>query len=64
LRPLDGDEWLADAHRLHAVRGHPLEMDGERDKDVAHYRAAARRTTSQPEKRYLDTRAAGLAPPR
>jgi predicted RNA polymerase sigma factor len=61
LRPLDGDERLADAHRLDAVRGHLLEMAGERDKAVAHYRAAARRTTSQPEKRYLDTRAARLA---
>jgi hypothetical protein len=39
-------------------------MDGERDKAAAQYRAAARRATSQPEKRYLDTRAARLAPPR
>jgi len=49
-------------HRLHAVRAHLLEMRGDRDGALAEYRAAARKTASVPEQRYLLTRAARLTP--
>ena len=49
---------------LDAVRAHLLEMAGDTDGAVAHYRAAAGRTTSLPEQRYLTTQAARLRAPR
>jgi predicted RNA polymerase sigma factor len=52
---------LGPSHRPDAVRAHLLEMAGERDEAVAHYRSAARRATSVPERRYLVMRAARLA---
>ena len=51
-------------HRLDAVRGHLHEMAGDHPAAIAHYRAAAGRTTSLPERNYLNTRAAVLASPR
>jgi RNA polymerase sigma factor (sigma-70 family) len=57
----DLDERLAGHHRLDAVRAHLLEMDGDRDAAIAHYRAAAGQTTSVAERDYLLTRAARLA---
>jgi predicted RNA polymerase sigma factor len=54
---------LAGNHRLHAARAHLLEMTGDRRGAVESYRAAAARTTSGPEHRYLVTRAARLAAP-
>jgi RNA polymerase sigma factor (sigma-70 family) len=60
LTTLEADDRLADHHRLHAVRAHLLELTGERDAARASYRAAADRTTSEPERRYLDARAARL----
>jgi RNA polymerase sigma factor (sigma-70 family) len=54
------EERLTGHYRLDAVRAHLLEMAGDRDAALAHYRAAARRTTSLPEQRYLSTRAARL----
>jgi RNA polymerase sigma factor (sigma-70 family) len=54
------DEPLAGHHRLDAVRAHLLEMAGEPDAARAAYRVAARRTTSRPERRYLEDRAARL----
>ncbi|MEV0340370.1 DUF6596 domain-containing protein [Nocardia sp. NPDC050713] len=55
------EEPLAGAgHRLDAVRGHLHEMAGEYPVAVAHYTAAARRTTSVPERDYLTLRAARL----
>ncbi len=54
------DHRLAGHHRLYAVRAHLLELAGEREQAVAAYREAARRTTSLPERRYLEARA-GLA---
>jgi RNA polymerase sigma factor (sigma-70 family) len=60
LDTLDTDGRLAGNHRLDAVRAHLLEMAGQRDAAVTHYRAAAGRTTSIPERNYLMTRAAGL----
>jgi predicted RNA polymerase sigma factor len=62
LRMLDAlQPRLAGHHRLHAVRAHLLEMWGDRDGALAEYRAAARKTNSVPEQRYLLTRAARLA---
>ena len=66
LATLDGDDRLADHHRLDAVRAHLLEMAGDHGAAREGYRAAARRTTSLPEQRYLEARAARLesgAPP-
>ena len=60
LATLDGDERVADHHRLDAVRAHLLELAGEQDAARAAYREAARRTTSLPEQRYLERRAARL----
>jgi RNA polymerase sigma factor (sigma-70 family) len=60
LAALDDDERIARHHRLEAVRGHLLEMAGDRDAARAAYRLAARRTTSLPERRYLEDRAARL----
>jgi RNA polymerase sigma factor (sigma-70 family) len=54
------DERLAGHYRLDAVRAHLLEMAGETQAALAHYRAAANATASLPEQRYLTTRAARL----
>ena len=54
------DERLAGHYRLDAVRAHLLEMVGDSEAAIAHYRAAASRTTSLPERRYLTTQAARL----
>jgi RNA polymerase sigma factor (sigma-70 family) len=61
LKTLDRDERLAGHYRLDAVRAHLLERAGDYPNAIAHYRAAAGRTTSIPEQRYLLTRAARLA---
>jgi RNA polymerase sigma factor (sigma-70 family) len=53
LDTLATDERMAGHHRLDAVRAHLLEMAGEPARAAEHYRAAARRTTSTPEQRYL-----------
>jgi RNA polymerase sigma factor (sigma-70 family) len=58
LEPLD--EQLAGHYRLDAVRAHLFEMSGDTQSAVAHYQAAARRTTSVPERNYLTTKAARL----
>jgi RNA polymerase sigma factor (sigma-70 family) len=61
LATLDSDERIAGHHRLDAVRAHLLEMAGDRGAARQSYRTAARRTTSFPERRYLEGRAARLA---
>ncbi|TDC65489.1 RNA polymerase sigma factor [Actinomadura sp. GC306] len=61
LGPLAGDARMARHHRLHAVRAHLLEMAGDGAGALAEFRAAARLTTSVPERRYLRGRAARLA---
>jgi len=61
LETLDDDDRVAAHHRLEVVRGHLLEMAGDHAAAIASYRTAARRTTSLPERRYLEGRAAGLA---
>jgi RNA polymerase sigma factor (sigma-70 family) len=60
LATLDGDDRVAGHHRLHAVRAHLLEMAGDLVTASAEYRAAATRTASSPERRYLLERAARL----
>jgi RNA polymerase sigma factor (sigma-70 family) len=60
LEALDSDERLAGHYRLDAVRAHLLEMSGNHEAAIAHYLAAARRTTSLPERDYLTTKAARL----
>jgi RNA polymerase sigma factor (sigma-70 family) len=61
LGSLDADERMTGYHRVAAVRGHLLEIAGERDAARASYLLAARRTTSLPERRYLESRAARCA---
>jgi RNA polymerase sigma factor (sigma-70 family) len=61
LQPLDADDRLAGHHRLHAVRAHLLEMSGDHDAALVHYRTAAGRTTSIPERDYLIAQAARLS---
>jgi predicted RNA polymerase sigma factor len=58
--PLDADERLAGHHRLDAVRAHLLELAGDPQAAIAHYRRAAGRTASLPERNYLMTQAARL----
>jgi RNA polymerase sigma factor (sigma-70 family) len=61
LALLDTVEGQLPGHyRLDAVRAHLLELAGDTEAALAHYRAAAGRTTSLPEQRYLATRAARL----
>ena len=59
---LEADDRLARHHRLHAVRAHLLELAGDRSAAAAAYRTAARYATNLPERRYLEARAANLAP--
>ena len=61
LDALKADARLADHHRLDAVRAHLLEIAGDREGAVRHYRAAAARTGSLPERNYLLTQAARLS---
>ena len=60
LATLDADERMANGHRLYAVRAHLLEMAGELDSAYDAYEVAGRRTTSLPERRYLEARAQRL----
>ena len=53
-------ERLSGHYRLDAVRAHLLELAGDKEAAQAHYRAAAARTTSLPEQRYLSAQAARL----
>jgi predicted RNA polymerase sigma factor len=62
LAVLDELTHLAGHHRLAAVRAHLLEMSGAPAAARDAYRLAARRTTSLPERRYLESRAARLGP--
>ncbi|MEE6263177.1 RNA polymerase sigma factor [Plantactinospora sonchi] len=61
LAEMDADPRLAGHHRLDATRAHLLEMAGDRPAAIAHYRAAASRTASLPERHYLTLRAARLS---
>jgi RNA polymerase sigma factor (sigma-70 family) len=61
LEPLDADARIAGHYRLDAVRAHLWEIAGDAARAIAHYRAAAERTTSLPERNYLTTKAARVA---
>lgn len=61
LDALKADARLANHHRLDAVRAHLLELAGDRKSAVTHYRAAAAKTGSLPERNYLLTQAARLS---
>jgi predicted RNA polymerase sigma factor len=60
LKPFDRDERLAGDYRLDSVRAHLLEMAGDRETAIHHFRAAAGKTTSIPERNYLMAKAADL----
>jgi predicted RNA polymerase sigma factor len=57
---LEADKRIAGHHRVDSVRAHLHELAGDRGAARAGYLAAARRTTSMPEQRYLEARAARL----
>ena len=61
LDVLKADARLARHHRMDAVRGHLLELSGDCNGAVTHYRAAAGKTGSLPERNYLLTQAARLS---
>jgi RNA polymerase sigma factor (sigma-70 family) len=61
LGTLEADERIAGDHRLHAVRAHLLERAGDRRAAYESYLAAATRTTSLPQQRYLHACAARLS---
>lgn len=61
LGALDSDPRLAERHRLEAVRAHLLEMAGEHEAAITHYRSAASRAPSIPERNYLMLQAARLS---
>jgi predicted RNA polymerase sigma factor len=60
LHAVDADGRLRGHHRLDAVRAHLLELAGDHEAAISHYRIAAGRTTSLPERNYLLTQAARL----
>ena len=57
---LDHDGRLTGHHRLDAVRAYLLEISGDCSGAIAHYRLAAERTTSLPERNYLLTQVGRL----
>jgi RNA polymerase sigma factor (sigma-70 family) len=63
LATIEGDVRMAGSHRLDAVRAHLQEMAGDTDAALHSYRAAARRTSSVPERQYLESRADRLTTP-
>ena len=61
LAVLAADPRVAEHSRFHAVSAHLLEMAGEHGAARAAYAEAARRSTSLPQQRYLNARAARLS---
>jgi predicted RNA polymerase sigma factor len=61
LDALKADSRVAEHHRLDAVRAHLLEMAGDREGAISHYRAAAGKTGNLPERHYLLSQAARLS---
>lgn len=53
IEALEGDTRIAGHYRLDAVRGHLFERSGDYDRAITHFRAAAERTMSIPERNYL-----------
>ena len=67
LDEVAADKRMSDHYRVAAVRAHLLELAGDPAAARTCYELAARRTTSLPERRYLESRAVRLphgAPPR
>jgi RNA polymerase sigma factor (sigma-70 family) len=62
LDAIGDDPRLTGHHRLLSVRAHLLELAGDEAGAREAFRAAARRTTSAPERRFLEAKAARLAP--
>ncbi|HEY1497400.1 MAG TPA: DUF6596 domain-containing protein [Candidatus Solibacter sp.] len=60
IAELDATGRLRDHHRVHAVRGHLLEMAEDLTGAIENYQAAAARTASLPERNYLLAQAARL----
>ena len=60
LSELEADPRIAGDHRLHAVRGHLLEMAGEKAEARESYLTAAKQATSLAQQRYLNGQAALL----
>ena len=58
LDAVAADSRMNSHHRVEAVRAHLLEMAGEGEAAREAYRRAARLTLSEPERRYLEKRAA------
>jgi RNA polymerase sigma factor (sigma-70 family) len=61
LNALKDDARVAGHHRMDAVRAHLVELAGDREGAVRHYRAAAGKTASLPERNYLLAQAARLS---
>ncbi|MBP2320013.1 RNA polymerase sigma factor (sigma-70 family) [Kibdelosporangium banguiense] len=61
LSAAESDPALAGHHRVHAVRAHLLDISGDTAAARTQYELAARRTLSEPEQRYLTSRAAQLS---
>ncbi|HTS11252.1 MAG TPA: sigma-70 family RNA polymerase sigma factor [Candidatus Limnocylindrales bacterium] len=64
LRLLDAlmkDERVAGHYRMDAVRAHLLELAGDRETAIRHYRLAAGKTANLPERNYLLVQAARLS---
>lgn len=61
LATLDNDQRMSGHYRLSAVRAHLQELGGDYSAAMANYLTAASRTTSLPERDYLNLRAARLA---
>jgi RNA polymerase sigma factor (sigma-70 family) len=57
LATLDDDKRVAAHHRLFAMRGHLHEMAGDLTSAAEAFESAARRSTSRPERAYLQDRA-------
>ena len=60
LTTIEDDRLIIESHRLDAVRAHLLERAGRPAEAREHYLTAARRTTSLPEQRYLESKAAAI----
>ncbi|MDQ6737017.1 MAG: RNA polymerase sigma factor [Gemmatimonadota bacterium] len=63
LKLLDGlqnDSRIAGHYRLDAIRAHLLERSGDVESAITHFRAAAERTSSIPERRFLLEKATRL----
>jgi RNA polymerase sigma factor (sigma-70 family) len=59
LASLDEDKRIAGHYRLDAVRAHLLDLAGKHDQAREHYRKAAKRTFSLPEREYLLRKTSG-----